>query len=71
MRKNPSPNFPRNSPNFLNPFSIFFPYFPFSFFFFFFFFFFFPSFLHLSSSFGGSYRDPQAAPPSPRTTSRP
>jgi hypothetical protein len=49
IRKTPSPNFPRNSPNFLNPFSIFFPYFPFflfSFFVFFslFSFFFFPFF---------------------------
>jgi hypothetical protein len=39
IRKNPSSNFPRNSPNFLNPFSIFFfPYFFFSIFRFLFFF---------------------------------
>jgi hypothetical protein len=76
IRKNPSPNFPRNSPNFLNPFSIFFPYFPFYIFIFFLFLFLFLLFLSTfffppSSSFGGSCRDPRPRPPTPRAISLP
>jgi hypothetical protein len=75
IRKTPSPNFSRNPPNFLNPFSIFlhlFSFFLFFLFFSLFSFLFFTSFFPPSSSFGREPgRDPPSGrdrPPPPRAT---